>query len=59
MLVVEFWDMCTNYVDYYLEINHNLLQQQEILQRYRFSFIFTVYATMNHAIFSLSACFVN
>lgn len=59
--VVEFWDMCTNYVDYYVEINHNLLQQQEILQRYRISFIFTVYATMNHAIFSYrkSVCFVN
>lgn len=55
--VVEFWDMCTNYVDYHLEINHNLLQQQQILQRYRISFIFTVYATMNNVIFSSWKCF--
>lgn len=63
MLVVEFWDVCTNYVDYHLEINRNLLdlQQQQILQRYRISFIFTAYATMNHVIFSSWKffCFVN
>lgn len=61
MLVVEFWDVCTNYVDYHLEINRNLLQQQQILQRYRISFIFTVYAMMNHVIFSSRkfVCFVN